>query len=213
MNEPTVLIVEDDESLRLLFAALLQHHGFATHSARNGTEAIASIARRPYDVVVLDLMMPVTTGFDVLRHFAEHTPSLLRRTIITTGVTDKSLNAIDRDSVFAIIRKPFEIDHLVTTVGACAAPAEPSTQLHCDTSRRFDAIAPDLRKILRDTCASPEESLLRQELRSVAGELGSVLEDAAGLTTSALLAHDFGRMAVTARELAGTSVRGVRRDH
>lgn len=211
MNETTVLVVEDDESLRTLFGALLRRHGCVVVPTKNGAEALELLATRAYDVVVLDLMMPVCNGFDVLRYFSESAPALLRRTIVTTGVADKILNSVDRDSVYAVIRKPFDIDELVATIRACAGSRDAT--LHHEASRRFDAIAPALRKMLGDAPGSYEESALRYELRNVVSELGTALDYAAVRTADAVLALGFARMATTAREVAATPPRRPRREH
>jgi two-component system repressor protein LuxO len=214
----TVLVVEDDGSLRTLFLALLRRYGFAVECANDGAEAIARLERKRYDVVVLDLMIPVVNGFDVLRHLAAKDPALLRRVVVTTGVSDKVLRTIDAGSVFSVLRKPFDIDMLVQTIADCcarnrAAETGSAEELHREAAQRFGERAPELRQILRDSCASPEETLLRQELRRVVGELGVVLDTAAHVTHNAVLSYGFTRMAGTARELAGVTARGVQRDH
>lgn len=125
MKRQTILIVDDDRPLRILFEALLVRQGFVLDCVEDGTEALRRLSTASYDAILLDLMMPVTNGFDVLREFAAKRPALLRRTIIATGVNDRILDTIDRESVFAVLRKPFDIDQLVDTISRCASqPAD-----------------------------------------------------------------------------------------
>lgn len=121
MKCQTILVVDDDRPLRILFEALLARHGFAMDCVENGAEALQLLSMASYDVILLDLMMPVTNGFDVLDELAATQPALLRRTIITTGVNDRILARLDRESVFAVLRKPFDIHKLVETISRCAS--------------------------------------------------------------------------------------------
>lgn len=62
-----VLIVEDSEKIRSLLQSGLTSHGMAVDVARDGEEGLAFVDRYPYDVVVLDLMMPRLHGLEVLK--------------------------------------------------------------------------------------------------------------------------------------------------
>ena len=62
-----VLVVEDDESVRRLLVEVLQGRPqIAVESARDGVEALHQISTTPYDVIVLDVMMPMMSGVDFL---------------------------------------------------------------------------------------------------------------------------------------------------
>ena len=64
---PTALIVEDEPEANRLLAMLVQLRGYRTESAFTGSEAIEKAERHRPDVVLLDLMLPDITGFDVCR--------------------------------------------------------------------------------------------------------------------------------------------------
>jgi two-component system response regulator MprA len=118
------LIVDDDEPIRSLLSTIVQHHGFSVETASDGNEAIESIARDGFDVVLLDLMMPRVDGWAVLRYMQEHRPDLVPRTIIATAVPEReTLRSIDDNPVFAILQKPFEMERLIHDVKAAAGAA------------------------------------------------------------------------------------------
>jgi DNA-binding response OmpR family regulator len=61
-----ILIVEDDISLRDVYSARLQAEGYTIATASNGEEALAVAVKERPDLVLLDIMMPRISGFDVL---------------------------------------------------------------------------------------------------------------------------------------------------
>lgn len=66
-----VLIVEDERPLAHALELKLQHEGFATVVAVNGEECLRAIDEQVFDVVLLDLVMPVLDGFQVLEKLQE----------------------------------------------------------------------------------------------------------------------------------------------
>ena len=68
MNKyPTVLVVDDEPMNVELLKAILQPLQFNVRTAANGAEALASLAREPSDIVLLDVMMPLINGYEVCR--------------------------------------------------------------------------------------------------------------------------------------------------
>ena len=123
---PSVLVVEDDEPLRAMMTAVLNRAGFSPECIRDGKAAMAALEQRSYEVIVLDLMMPVMDGFDVMSRLRETHPELLRRVVIATGVAESVLRRFDESTVFALLRKPFDIEELVETLWACAGQTRPA---------------------------------------------------------------------------------------
>ncbi len=65
-----ILVVDDDDALRVLVREFLEGHGFEVHEASGGVEMRALLKRRPVDVVVLDVMMPGDDGLALARELA-----------------------------------------------------------------------------------------------------------------------------------------------
>ena len=66
-----VLVVEDEKPLAHALELKLTHEGFAATVARNGQEALDLIRSQPFDVVLLDMMMPIMDGFHVLENLQD----------------------------------------------------------------------------------------------------------------------------------------------
>ena len=62
---PSVLIVDDDESIRVLLKKQMQADGYTVSTMDNGRDAITAAVESPPDVVLLDALMPATSGFEV----------------------------------------------------------------------------------------------------------------------------------------------------
>jgi len=115
-----VLIVDDDRSIRLLLVALLRRQGYQMLEACNGREALAEMRAGKPDLVVMDLVMPEASGWDVLRERAAD-PSLLRipMIVVSASNTGKVLVDILDKHVCGVIAKPFDLDTVLTTVANC----------------------------------------------------------------------------------------------
>lgn len=120
-----VLIVEDDNAIRRLLATTFQREGLPVTSARDGMEALEALRRKAYRVVLLDLMMPRVSGWEVIDWLREH-PSEKPRTLIVVSATNRDvLNELDPMIVNAIVFKPFNVYELTGYVrAACIAPID-----------------------------------------------------------------------------------------
>jgi len=89
-KQKLILIVEDDDNLASVYETRLQAEGFATKRVPNGEDALsAALAAKP-DLILLDVMMPKVSGFDVL--------DILRNTPETQDVKIIMLTALSQDN-------------------------------------------------------------------------------------------------------------------
>ena len=113
-----ILVVDDHEDIRLLLRLELSADGHHIVEAANGEEALAAIEAGPVDLVLLDIMMPVLDGWEVLRRrAAEPGPPIVVITGMSSGdgrhvVELLELGALD------VVAKPFEPDWLLRLVDA-----------------------------------------------------------------------------------------------
>jgi CheY-like chemotaxis protein len=114
-----VLIVDDDDNIRTMLIRVMRRRGYSVREARNGAEAIHCMRAGDTDIVLLDLMMPVVTGWDVLRLRTDDA-ALRRIPVIVVTANDGPYLANVLDSgVCALLPKPFDIDALCTLVDGC----------------------------------------------------------------------------------------------
>lgn len=66
MKDKKILIVDDEENIRILFKEELEDEGYITDTASNGYEAIEKVKKNSYDIVVLDIKMPGIDGIQTL---------------------------------------------------------------------------------------------------------------------------------------------------
>jgi len=115
----SVLIVDDDASIRLLLMTFLRRSGFQLRQARNGREALAEMRAGHPDVVVMDLTMPDVSGWEVLRVRAAD-PSLRDIPVIILTAMNRGQALVDvaGKGVSDVVGKPFDLDILLTAINA-----------------------------------------------------------------------------------------------
>jgi DNA-binding response OmpR family regulator len=118
-SECSILIVEDDSSIRRLVRTVLLRQGYQVEIAADGLEAIAKLAVANYDVIILDLMMPNLDGFSFMAAMARDTPERLKHVIITSAASPAVINERLKGIPFDLLPKPFDIHELISRVRAC----------------------------------------------------------------------------------------------
>jgi len=116
----SILVVDDDQALRGLFTTLLTKKGFDVDTAPDGRAAFDQIHLHNYSVILLDLMMPEVNGFELLDRIERDSPALMQKVIVMTGASQRAIQNLDTSRVWGMIRKPFDIDNLVSSTLACA---------------------------------------------------------------------------------------------
>jgi DNA-binding response OmpR family regulator len=111
-----VLLVDDDDAVRTMMVATLEHKGFDVVAASNVTEALKRIATENFDVLITDLHMPDPgDGFTVVTAMRHSQPDAL--TLLVSGYPDvQSAMASILMEADEIIVKPFEVGNLVELV-------------------------------------------------------------------------------------------------
>jgi len=125
VNDETrsVLIVDDDESIRVMVERVLRREKYDVDSARDGFEAIERIAKNNYSVILLDLMMPGLDGLGVLDYLEEHRPELGGSVIIMSANLPAAADAHRLRKVARILPKPFDLNDLIAQIrGSDIAP-------------------------------------------------------------------------------------------
>ncbi len=117
-----VLIVDDDWSIRRLLIAVLRREGYRVVEARNGREALTEMRTGSPNLVVMDLVMPELSGWQVLEERVGDPALLQIPIIVVTASNTVQVTADVKDQhVYAVISKPFDLDILLGNVTACLA--------------------------------------------------------------------------------------------
>jgi CheY-like chemotaxis protein len=113
---PSVLLVEDDAEVRSSVAEILELEGFAVDTAIHGQQALEKLRSGALpNVMLLDLMMPVMNGLELLEHLRTETDLGSPPVIVLSA--NRGYDADDL-GVAAVVRKPFDVDALVGNIAA-----------------------------------------------------------------------------------------------
>ena len=121
MSTGRVLVVDDDEEVRGTLGAVLQAEGFEVIEARNGLHALQQLLRFPLpDLILLDMTMPVMTGFEFLE-LQEEDPRIRAIPVIAVTVHARvaELRGVQR-----LVRKPFDLTELLKVIREVLAAAQ-----------------------------------------------------------------------------------------
>ena len=119
----TVLVVDDDPNIRKLIVVALKRDGYTFLEAPNGREALDLMRASRPDVVVLDLMMPVLSGWDVLRERADDDELRKIPVIVVSAKSVPEVATAVTSGICAFLPKPFDIGALSALVRSCIPPA------------------------------------------------------------------------------------------
>jgi two-component system nitrogen regulation response regulator NtrX len=111
-----VLVVDDEDGIRRSLAGILSDEGFDTTPARDGEEALASIARDGLpDLVLLDIAMPGRDGVEILIELRERWPALPVVMMSGHGTVETAVRTT-RHGAYDFIEKPLSIDKVLMTI-------------------------------------------------------------------------------------------------
>jgi DNA-binding response OmpR family regulator len=124
--EKRILIVDDDDAIRALVTTILRRRGLTADGARNGAEAMEQLKSCRYSLVVLDLMMPRMSGYEMLEQLSAMSPEARPLVLIlTAGLV---LKPLDLSFVVGTIQKPFDVRLILDTVTGCLEASAPISQ-------------------------------------------------------------------------------------
>lgn len=118
-----ILLVEDDAAIVDLLLTVFRRVHIRADVATDGSAALKKLRSQTYSAMLLDIMLPGVNGFEVVRELASFAPAMLRRTIIMTAASQSTLRDFDESQVFALLRKPFDLEDLLGTITLCVSPA------------------------------------------------------------------------------------------
>lgn len=156
LNEARLLVVDDEESLRITTAAILEKEGYLVDTASSGDEAIALIDTTDYDLVLTDLHMEGGDGLSVLNQIRRHAP--LTISVVLTGFASvESAIAALQEGAYDYLVKPCDIESMKHTIRrgvehrrlmlAEQKARADLQQLNMDLERRIEERTAELRRL------------------------------------------------------------------
>ena len=202
--EERILLVEDERGLVVTLGDRLHSEGYQVETAGDGKEGLDRATQEPYDLIVLDIMLPRKNGLDVCRD--------LRQGGLTTPILMLTARGQTVDKVLGLklgaddyVTKPFDMHELLARVEALLRRA-PSTPPGPGTIHQFGSIRVDLRRA-EATCDGKPVPLTAREFQL----LRYFLEHReATLTRKELLKEVWGYSALTSTRTVDVHVAGLR---
>jgi CheY-like chemotaxis protein len=111
-----VLVVDDDAEIRETLSTLLEHEGYTVLRAENGKRALEQLRSAHPSCVLLDLMMPVMSGWEVLEEIQENAD--------LAGIPIVVVSAMCAPGAKACLQKPVNLDELLDVVDQCCCTHE-----------------------------------------------------------------------------------------
>lgn len=120
MNPTTkkILIVEDEDFIRELYVRQLTKEGFQVKSAVDGQSGLATLKAEPFDLLLLDIMLPGMNGLQLLREFKTQNPNSPMITILLTNLGQE-----------AVIKEGFELGAQAYLIKASYTPDQVVTEV------------------------------------------------------------------------------------
>lgn len=110
-----VLVVDDEDDLRVLLSQQINSAGYDVSTAADGEEAINTIKKNSFDVVLLDINMPKVNGIEVLKFIHKNYPKI--KAVMLTGFADLK-HAMEAREFGArdFIGKPYKLEDVMSTI-------------------------------------------------------------------------------------------------
>ena len=108
---PSILVIDDKDSMRQMLSKTLESEGYEVESAKNGERGLEKAKEKKYDLVLADLKLPKMDGLEVLSTLKELDPEVAVIMMTAYGTIESAVEAM-KQGAFDFLAKPFDTDHL-----------------------------------------------------------------------------------------------------
>jgi len=117
-----VLVAEDNKTNQLVVTKILEYAGHTPHIVSNGQEALDALDNECFDIIVLDMQMPVMGGIEAAKiyHFTNTGEDALPIIILTANTTTEAIRECEEANIDAYLTKPIDAKKLITTIHSLA---------------------------------------------------------------------------------------------
>ena len=164
-NQGSILIVDDDANICRTLSEILEKKGYATTTVDSGRRAIELSKEKPFDVILMDVKMPVMGGVEVCKKIRQIRPSAA--VIFMTAYAPEDLaNDMIGKGAYALIKKPYDIDNMISLIEKCGGKGLVATLVDADIALRNAMQNALEEKGYRITvCKSGEEAIALAKVR------------------------------------------------
>ena len=113
--KPSILVIDDEEIIRDVMVRLLEDEGYAVTTAASGEEGMEAAQAKPFDLVMLDLMLPGKDGLTILEEFTQGSPDTVV-VMVTAYASIEDAVAATKSGAFDFLTKPFKNDELLLVI-------------------------------------------------------------------------------------------------
>ena len=110
-----ILIVDDEDSLRLSLASILELEGYEVKTAEDGFKAIELAKKEEFNILFSDIRMPGITGNETFKEIKKIKPDVIGVMMTAYALNDLIIDALN-SGAFACLSKPFEIETVLSTI-------------------------------------------------------------------------------------------------
>jgi len=120
-----ILVVDDEEQIRLMLSQMLSHEGYEVHTAENGEDGMQMIGRHAFDLVITDMIMPVKDGLKFIMELVRDYPDLKILAISGGGAikAERYLTMAGYLGDIATLEKPFNREAILEIIDQQIGPA------------------------------------------------------------------------------------------
>lgn len=184
-SKPKILIVDDEPRMCNSLELILSHHNYQIKTANDARSAIDNISHELFDLILTDIVMGDSDGFQVMDHINRHNIDTV--VVMMTGYasTETAVEAL-RKGAYDYIRKPFETEEVINTIENALSQRrllakqreaeEELKQARAELEREVEERTADLRKANEQLIRSERLAATGQLAASIAHEINSPLQ-------------------------------------
>jgi len=115
MEKANILIVDDDDGLLKTLSFILKRKGYTVTTAKDGPEAIARVEEKPFDMIFMDIKMPLMDGVETYKRLKKIRPEAMVMMMTAYAVENLVQEAL-QEGAYGIIYKPLDIEKVIALI-------------------------------------------------------------------------------------------------
>jgi signal transduction histidine kinase len=114
-HTPSILVIENEEDIRAEYSSILTEKGYTVETTETGETALDLVTRKPFDLLVVDLMIPTMGGLKLMGRVRAHDPEIIMIAAAKSATIQNTVKAM-KQGAYDYLPKPIASDRLVSAV-------------------------------------------------------------------------------------------------